>query len=146
MGGVYCANNALTIQSVTPSRTICPKNVEPDLTILLILRMFAFGSQGAPGQASMQEFNTEWLASEHQRLHDVEQWPDSPRKQAVLGAIQSTLDSIARHPGTAQGTFTCFVCQSRKTKLIVLEPQVEPRTYCEPAPILAGSTEWKRTG
>jgi hypothetical protein len=90
----------------------------------------------------MQEFNNEWLASEHQRLHSVEQWPDSPRKQAVLDAIQSTLDSLSRHPGAAQGKFSCFLCESRKTKLIVLEPLA----YREPLPISAGSTEWERTG
>jgi len=129
-------------QELTPTRTICPRNIEPSWHSLLILLVLAFGPQAAPGQAAMQAFNTEWLASEHQRLHNVEQWLDSPRKQAVLGAIQSTLDSLSRHPGTAQGKFSCFLCESRKAKLKVLEP----RAYREPVPILTGSTEWKRTG
>jgi hypothetical protein len=93
------------------------------------------------GQAVMQESNREWLASEHQRLHNVERWPDTPRKHAVLGAIQSTLDSLSRHPGTEQA-FACFICQSRNTKVIVLEPQL-----CrEPAPIVAARAEWQKTG
>jgi hypothetical protein len=119
-----------------------PRKIEFGLAILLILRMLAFGSQSAAGQARMQEFNIAWLAAEHQRLHNVEQWPDNPRKQAILGAIQSTLDSLSRHPGTAQGKFSCFLCESRMTKLIVLEP----RAYREPVPISTDSTEWKRTG
>jgi hypothetical protein len=103
---------------------------------------FAFGSQDANSQAGMQDFNKDWLASEHQRLHNVELWPDSPRKQAAIGAIQSTLESLSRHPGAAEANFTCFLCESRKTKLIVLEP----REYREPAPILDHSTEWEKTG
>ena len=108
----------------------------------MILLVLAFGAQGAPGQAGMQAFNTGWLASEHQRLHNAEQWPDSPRKQAVLGAVQSTLDSLSRHPGTAQGKFSCFLCESRNTKLKVLEV----RANREAVTILTSSSEWKRTG
>jgi hypothetical protein len=107
----------------------------------MILGALAFGSQAARGQAGMQAFNTEWLASEHQRLHNVEQWADSPRKQAVLGAIQSTLDSLSRHPGSAQERFSCFLCESRKAKLKVLE--LRPSREL---PILTGLTEWQKTG
>ena len=35
----------------------------------------------------------EWLATEHYRLHRVEEWPDSPRKEATLAAIH---DLVAR--------------------------------------------------
>ena len=52
----------------------------------------------------MQAFNTEWLAYEHQRLHKVEQWLDSPRKQALLGAIRSTLARLSRHPNGLRHT------------------------------------------
>jgi hypothetical protein len=90
----------------------------------------------------MQEFKNGWLAAEHQRLHNVEEWPDNSRKQAILGAIRSTLDSLSRHPGTAQGKFSCFLCESTMTKLVVLEPQAYPVS----APISTGSTEWKTTG
>jgi hypothetical protein len=110
--------------------------------MLLILRMLGFGSQTARRQAGMHEFNTAWLAAEHQRLHNVEEWPDNPRKEAILFAIQSTLNSLSRHPGTAHGNFSCFLCESRMTKLIVLEQ----RAYREPVPISTGSAEWERTG
>jgi hypothetical protein len=91
----------------------------------------------------MPEINRDWLASEHQRLHNVERWPDSPRKQAVLGAIQSTLSSLSRHPATEPGIFNCFICQSKNTKLVVLEA---PQSGHEPRLLLTDVAEWQRTG
>jgi hypothetical protein len=88
------------------------------------------------------QFSAAWVASEHHRLHHVEQWPDSPRKQAVIGAIQSTLDSLAHYPRTAQENFICFVCETRKTKAMVLEMPSNRAAV----PILMGSTELERTG
>ncbi len=90
----------------------------------------------------MEKFSAGWLAAEHHRLHNVEQWPDSPRKQAVIGAIQSTLDSLARYPRTAHENFVCFLCETRKTKAKVLEM----RPNREAVPILTASTELERTG
>jgi len=90
----------------------------------------------------MQQFSAAWLAAEHHRLHHVEQWPDSPRKQAVIGAIRSKLDSLARYPRTPQERFSCFLCDARTTKLKVLE--IRPTR--EPEPILTGSIELERTG
>jgi hypothetical protein len=37
-----------------------------------------------------------WIAMEYHRLHLVEKWPDSPRKEANLAAIRSTLASLSR--------------------------------------------------
>jgi hypothetical protein len=37
-----------------------------------------------------------WIATEYHRLHLVEKWPDSPRKEANLAAIRSTLASLSR--------------------------------------------------
>jgi hypothetical protein len=68
----------------------------------------------------MREFNTAWLASEHNRLHNIELWPDSPRKQIALSAVQSSLDSLSRHAGTTQN-FTCFLCESKRRNLRVME-------------------------
>jgi hypothetical protein len=90
----------------------------------------------------MQKFNTDWLASEHHRLHHVEQWPDGPRKQAVIGAIRSSLDSLSVCSGKSQESFICFVCEARKTKSKVLEM----RPTREPAQLLTGSMELERTG
>jgi hypothetical protein len=89
----------------------------------------------------MQKFIAAWLACEHYRLHVVEQWPDSPRKQAVIEAIQSTLDSLSRDPRTVQGNVSCFLCETRKTKAKLLEM----RSNREPAPIVGVWTELERT-
>jgi hypothetical protein len=76
----------------------------------------------------MQTFNShEKLAAEHYRLHSVEQWPDGPRKQAAVRAVESTLESLSRHPDGAQGTFACIVCQGRKGNVKILEPREVPR-------------------
>jgi hypothetical protein len=90
----------------------------------------------------MQEFSRDWLASEHQRLHHVERWPDSPRKHAVLGAIQSTLNSLSRRPASEAEAFACFICQGNNTKLVVLEALP---SSCEPRLFLT-EAEWQRTG
>jgi len=70
----------------------------------------------------MSEFNTAWLAAEHNRLHNIELWPDGQRKQRALDAVQSTLDGLSRHSGTTQ-TFTCFLCHSKRMNLKVMEPR-----------------------
>jgi len=72
----------------------------------------------------MQDFNgRDQLAAQHQRLHIVEQWPDGPRKQAAIGAIESALDSLLRHPDIQEAAFTCILCQTRKANVTVMEPQ-----------------------
>jgi hypothetical protein len=38
----------------------------------------------------------EWIRTEHQRLHIVEEWPASTHKDAVITAIHSTLASLLR--------------------------------------------------
>jgi hypothetical protein len=88
----------------------------------------------------MQGFNCrQQLAAQHQRLHIVEQWPDGPRKEAAIGAIESTLDSLLRHPDIREAAFTCILCQSRKASVTVLEPaDSRVRAGLDP---LAG---WKR--
>jgi len=63
----------------------------------------------------MQDFNrSEWFATEHNRLHSVEMWPDGARKEAALSAIRSALDSLSRHPGVPEAKFNCMLCQNRK--------------------------------
>ena len=108
----------------------------------MIPPVLAFGPRDASFQARMQKFSAAWLASEHHRLHHAEQWPDSARKKAVIGAIQSTLDSLSRYPHTAQENFICFLCETRKTNPKVLKM----RPNRQAVPILIGSTELERTG
>jgi len=65
----------------------------------------------------MQDINrSEWFATEHNRLHSVEQWPEGARKDAALSAIRSTLESLSRHPGIPPATFNCILCQNRLNK------------------------------
>ena len=59
---------------------------------------------------------SEWITMEHYRLHTVEAWPDSPRKNASLAAIHSALAALTRdsHPKTE-----CAICSGRsKTRSI----------------------------
>jgi len=75
----------------------------------------------------MQEFNrSEWLATEHNRLHSVELWPEGARKEAALSAIRSTLESLSRPSGTVPARFDCIVCQNghgKKADVTVICPR-----------------------
>jgi hypothetical protein len=56
--------------------------------------------------------NFEWIAMEHHRLHLIEEWPDSPHKEAALAAIRSTLESLLRTHRVGDLP-ACEVCLSR---------------------------------
>jgi len=58
----------------------------------------------------------QWLAMEHYRLHTVEEWPEGPRKTAVLSAIRSTLTSLGY--SEEQDALHCHLCSSRKPRLV----------------------------
>jgi hypothetical protein len=90
----------------------------------------------------MQEFNTrEKFAAEHHRLHSVEQWPDGIRKEALVRAIESTIESLSRHPG-GDGGFSCIVCENRRMNLKVLEP----RDLSRVRPTSESVGAWELTG
>jgi hypothetical protein len=55
----------------------------------------------------------QWIAMEHYRLHCVEQWPDSPYKQAVLGAIHSALERLRTTSPVPPPKPECSLCASR---------------------------------
>jgi hypothetical protein len=55
---------------------------------------------------------SQWLRTEHDRLHIVEQWPDSPHKLAVLTAIRSSLASLIRKVPSAV-SLECEICLNR---------------------------------
>jgi hypothetical protein len=55
---------------------------------------------------------SQWLKTEHDRLHIVEQWPDGPHKLAVLTAIRSSLASLIRN-APAMGCLDCETCLNR---------------------------------
>jgi len=62
------------------------------------------------GESRGQDLHTQ-LAAEHSRLHLVGTWPDSPRKQALMQAIRS---SIARLSNNDSPAFRCMICRPAK--------------------------------
>jgi len=61
----------------------------------------------------------EWLAMEHYRLHSVEGWPESPRKEKALAAIRSSLAGLSR----ISEPLDCLICGSRKVATVRSFPQ-----------------------
>ncbi len=61
-----------------------------------------------------------WLASEHFRIHVIEEWPDGPRKEAALSAARSAVNSLLRsaHPDVLN--FHCSVCANRRKSVAVV--------------------------
>jgi hypothetical protein len=55
-----------------------------------------------------------WIAVEHYRLHLVERWPNSPRKEATLAAVYSALASLDQDARSATATQECVVCGRRR--------------------------------
>ena len=66
---------------------------------------------------------SQWLKTEHDRLHVIEQWPDGPHKLAVLKAIRSSLESLIRKVPSTVG-LDCEICLNRKTTLEVVAARV----------------------
>lgn len=62
-----------------------------------------------------------WLASEHSRIHLIEQWPDGPRREAALAAARSTLDSLLQRAHPDESTFRCLVCDNRRNSPAMVE-------------------------
>ena len=60
----------------------------------------------------------QWLAMEHYRLHSVEAWPESPRKDAAVAAIRSKLDSLARDPDVIAQPLDCLICATKKSATV----------------------------
>ena len=63
--------------------------------------------------------NSQWLKTEHHRLHVVEEWPDGPHKEAALNSIRSKLASLMRGlPPGSQGP-ACEVCLGRQASSLL---------------------------
>jgi hypothetical protein len=69
-----------------------------------------------------EQMLTEWVAVEHYRLHQVESWPDSPRRRAALSAIHSTLQSLSRDPRFSAEALKCAACARAKSTPIEITP------------------------
>jgi hypothetical protein len=65
--------------------------------------------------------SNQWLAMEHYRLHQVEQWPESRKKCATLAAIRSTMGSLSPETGPLPGHGDCLICLGRMKKNTVYE-------------------------
>ena len=68
--------------------------------------------------------NLQWMKVEHYRLHCVEEWAESPHKEAVLAAIRSALDRLE---ASSLKTPQCMVCASRRAKSVVLVFPSKPK-------------------
>ena len=66
---------------------------------------------------------SQWLKTEHDRLHIVEEWPDGPNKTAALKAIRSAICSLTR---IAPIPLKCEVCLNRSRHGIVRFPALAP--------------------
>jgi len=62
------------------------------------------------GEAKRDHLHTQ-LAAEHSRLHIVGSWPDSPRKEALLRAIRSSIVQLSRNDSSS---FDCMICRPGK--------------------------------
>jgi len=56
----------------------------------------------------------QWFKTEHHRLHVIEEWPDSPQKQAALAAVHSKLASLARNLPAGADRLHCEICLNYK--------------------------------
>ncbi len=51
-----------------------------------------------------------WLMVEHHRLHVVEQWPESPHRNATLAAIRKSIQTLTWDNGALAGFAHCAQC------------------------------------
>jgi hypothetical protein len=76
----------------------------------------------------MQAFNganqmlSQWIKTEHHRLHCVERWPDSPYKEVVLAAIHSVLERLKAALPAPMEPPQCMVCASRRAESVLEFP------------------------
>jgi hypothetical protein len=65
--------------------------------------------------------HAEWIATEHHRLHIIEEWPEGAQKEVALAAIQSSLQSLLQNHQPDGGLAACEICVSRKGATSELE-------------------------
>jgi hypothetical protein len=61
------------------------------------------------------------FAMEHYRMHVMEQWPDSPRKEAGLAAVRSTLESLRTDAPGGELDFVCSECLSTRSRTNLIQ-------------------------
>jgi len=60
-----------------------------------------------------KDVSAQYMRAEHYRLHCVEQWPDSPYRQALLAGIRSALERLKESLAPIEPE-QCIVCASRE--------------------------------
>ena len=79
----------------------------------------------------------QWFRTEHHRLHVIEEWPDSPQKQAALAPIRSKLASLARYLPSGSHVLDCEVCLNREKHSWIVAFPVAPSAAEDPFSHLA---------
>lgn len=79
----------------------------------------------------------QWFTTEHHRLHVVEEWPDSPHKEAALAAIRSKLASLARNLPSGSHLVDCEACLNREDHSGIVAFPVAPTATEDPFTDLA---------
>ncbi len=70
--------------------------------------------------------HSQWLKTEHDRLHIVETWPDGSLKDAALAAIRSKLASLARSAPANAPQLECEICLNRQRNLGLVSLHLVP--------------------
>jgi hypothetical protein len=76
--------------------------------------------------------HSQWLKTEHDRLHIIESWPDGSLKEAALAAIQSKLASFARNAPANALRLDCETCLNRQRSLGVVSLHLVPQAVDQP--------------
>lgn len=70
--------------------------------------------------------NFEWFKTEHHRLHVIEEWPDSPHKQAAMAAIRSKLASLTSGMPPNSKPLVCDLCMNHRGPSVVVTLPLAP--------------------
>ena len=81
--------------------------------------------------------NFQWFKTEHHRLHVIEEWPDSPQKQAALAAVRSKLASLARNLPSGPESSFCEVCLNREEGVVRFPILIQAPAVGDPSSDLA---------
>ena len=90
-------------------------------------------SKSAQEGLSMQDVNRtnetlrQFLRVEHNRLHCVEQWPDSPYKEAVLATVHSSLERLEAAAIEPFERPACTICSARRPQAPVIMFPTRPK-------------------
>ena len=76
---------------------------------------------------------TEWLSTEHYRMHLIEKWPDGALKEASLAAVRSALAGLELAAPAEASAFSCEICAARRGSAPVIGYPVNTETAARAA-------------